>query len=274
MSFTTLFPRVATGTLLLALLGVCLYMGPTWLTCLAFVFAALALWEFYSLFWRETGLPLKIAGVALCGVMMLAGWYGSAVLAEPGYGDIALSLAVSGILLAIMFLIRFNMEESSARLEEFALTAFGLLYIVVPLLLALRMDVTGLLFLFAVTIAADTFAYMAGNLWGKHKIWPKVSPKKSVEGCAAGLLGVILVCIVFDVYRGTFGFGRAVVMGLALAFAAMLGDFFESALKRRQGVKDSGSILPGHGGVLDRLDSFLFVVPAYAVMDCLLSLNI
>ncbi len=276
MSFNTLMPRVATGVLLLALLGFSLYMGHTWLSCLAFVFAALALWEFLSLFWpgRER-LSLKITGIALCAFLIAASWFGALFLHILGWNTLAvpLSLLVAGMVLAIIFLIHFSIEETTANMGDNALVLFGLVYTTVPLMLALQLGLAELLLLFAVTIAADTCAYAAGNVWGRHKIWPKVSPKKSVEGCAGGLVGTVIVCVAFEVYNGSGRMSLAVLTGVILAVSAMMGDFFESALKRRQGVKDSGTLLPGHGGVLDRLDSFLFVVPAYHVIQFLVSLN-
>lgn len=108
----------------------------------------------------------------------------------------------------------------------------------------------------------DSFAYVFGVSLGKHRIWPSVSPKKSWEGSIGGLTMVLLLCSVlwyYQVYALSlfqwFGFGLVVVV------SATLGDFFESHLKRRAHVKDSGKIMPGHGGFLDRFDSTLFAVP-------------
>ena len=275
MSFTSLLPRVITATLLLGLLGLALYLGHAWLSGLAFVFASLALWEFYALFWPGRKLlSLKILGIMLCGLLIAAGWAG----ASPEFfvwQNMALpaALVLSCMIVSVMFLIRFSVDEVSTHLADNALVLFGLLYVVMPLLLALQLDTVQLALLFAVTMASDTGAYFVGNFLGKHKVWPKVSPKKSVEGCVGGIIATMLVCVVFEVCVGSNAIGTAVVVGGILAVAAMMGDFFESALKRVQGIKDSGSILPGHGGVLDRLDSFLFVVPTYIIIELLLSMG-
>lgn len=119
---------------------------------------------------------------------------------------------------------------------------------------------------FLMTFAADTFAYFAGLLLGRHPLFPRVSPKKSVEGLVGGALGAALVgwiaALTFAPFLHSWdGLG----LGAAVAVIGQLGDLVESSLKRDAGVKDASSVLPGHGGVLDRLDSLLFAAPvAYA----------
>ena len=274
MSFSSLLPRVGTAAVLIGLLALTLYMGLTWLCVLAFVFASLALWEFYSLFWPDSNTDLKIVAIVLCAGLLGVSWIEAVYRAFGGGGDlIPIAFLLCVITLCMVFLVRFSRNTESARLLDCGLTLFGLLYIVGPLMFALQFHrLEELLFLFAIPIATDTVAYVCGNLWGRHKIWPKVSPNKSVEGCLGGLLGCVLVSVAFGLaaahpFTSTAGYA---LMGVVLGLAAMMGDFFESALKRRHDVKDSGSLLPGHGGILDRIDSFLFVVPAYVAMRALL----
>lgn len=110
------------------------------------------------------------------------------------------------------------------------------------------------------TWASDTFAYFAGVKWGKRKIVPTISPSKSLEGYVGGFIGCLLTGILYAVIVGipfSLGFGAGLLTGIV----APLGDLFESKLKRYCGVKDSGVLLPGHGGVLDRFDSLLFSAP-------------
>jgi phosphatidate cytidylyltransferase len=115
---------------------------------------------------------------------------------------------------------------------------------------------------FAVTWANDTFAYFAGMLFGKHQLYQKVSPKKTWEGFAGGAVGSVLGALVI---RATLlqelSVPHAVLLGAGAAVLGPLGDFTESLLKRAAGVKDSGKVIPGHGGLLDRIDALLFVVP-------------
>jgi phosphatidate cytidylyltransferase len=116
------------------------------------------------------------------------------------------------------------------------------------------------------TWASDTSAYFVGRQWGKRKLIPQVSPGKTVEGSLGALAGTVEVAILysevlrqFENYR--LEIGAALVLGLLVSVAAQLGDLVESLLKRDAGVKDSGGFFPGHGGVLDRLDSLLFTLP-------------
>ena len=111
--------------------------------------------------------------------------------------------------------------------------------------------------------ANDTFAYLTGRLWGKHKLMPTVSPGKTWEGFAGGLIGSGVVAAAV--------FGPAEIgAGVAVAVLATAGDLTESAWKRRHGLKDSGSLLPGHGGAMDRFDGFVYVAPAFAVWNAFL----
>lgn len=163
----------------------------------------------------------------------------------------------------------------------------GQLYITLPMVLtslfSYLMGGTVILFLFVILWVNDTGAYLVGSLFGKHKLYPAVSPKKSVEGLIGGLALSILVGALFgyfstemaDCYFGSFGFSplsdiivgggdrlmealSRAIFSLLIVVLGTLGDLFESVLKRQAKVKDSGNIIPGHGGVLDRLDSYLF----------------
>jgi phosphatidate cytidylyltransferase len=116
--------------------------------------------------------------------------------------------------------------------------------------------------LFAIIWVGDTAAYYGGRAFGRHLLAPKVSPKKTVEGAAAGLIGSVVAGLVAAFVLGESNLQMAGISG-ATAIAGQLGDLAESVLKRSAGVKDSSSILPGHGGILDRLDSLFFAAPVF-----------
>jgi len=120
------------------------------------------------------------------------------------------------------------------------------------------------LFLAVVTWASDSAAYYAGTLWGKHPLMPSISPKKTYEGLLGGLMGAIAAAVLAQIwFASELSWTDAVVLGILLTLTGLAGDLFESAIKRRAGVKDSGGILPGHGGMLDRIDSLLFTAPTF-----------
>jgi len=169
------------------------------------------------------------------------------------------------ILLALMSL--FNLGPLDQLIYRLGWQVMGLIYL--PLLLGhlvlLRQlpDGRGWVFLvlFAV-MACDSLAYFVGSSFGKHKLYPSVSPKKSVEGGLGGLVGSCLgVWLAAVLFLPNFGAAQVIFVGLLIGIVGQIGDLFESLLKRACGVKDSGGIFPGHGGILDRLDSLLFAFP-------------
>ncbi|MFL5734950.1 MAG: phosphatidate cytidylyltransferase, partial [Chloroflexia bacterium] len=111
------------------------------------------------------------------------------------------------------------------------------------------------------TAACDTGAYLVGSTMGRHKLIPHISPAKTWEGLAGGALGAVVAAVALSGLL-RLDLGRAVVLGLFVCIAAVVGDLCESLIKRATGVKDSGNIIPGHGGLLDRMDSVLFVLLA------------
>lgn len=118
-----------------------------------------------------------------------------------------------------------------------------------------------LLLVFVLLWANDTFAYLTGRLLGKHKLFERISPGKTIEGSIGGLIFTLVGVIVFSHYADWLPLKTAVGMGLVAVVFGTLGDLCESMLKRQAGVKDSGKLIPGHGGILDRFDSVLFAMP-------------
>lgn len=174
-------------------------------------------------------------------------------------------LAVVLILIAVVTLFKYPNElyYDSGKL------IFTVIYIALPFSFALGLpkftsydDTFSLevLFLFILIWSSDTFAYLTGKFFGKHKMAPKISPKKTWEGYIGGVVLTLVLSYFIEQYHSDLR-GNWMVVGFLVAAFAPLGDLVESQLKRNFGVKDSGNIIPGHGGVLDRLDSFLICVP-------------
>jgi phosphatidate cytidylyltransferase len=204
----------------------------------------------------EVLLPAVPAGAAaICFVP------GSALAAHPALPLLAAFAALSIGLGALLLFSRTPLAETVAGL---GILAFGIPYFVVPIASVYflqRSDPWLVFLLLGIVWFGDTAAYYIGRRFGRHKMAPGVSPQKSWEGAAAGFLTGILAAAVWSVWRlGRLDPGFLLVAA-ATAVAAQIGDLVESMLKRGTGVKDSGSVLPGHGGVLDRCDAVLFAAP-------------
>ena len=174
-------------------------------------------------------------------------------------------LTVAVMLFSLLFLFRFF--EITEVHNHLGWIILGLVYLPFLLghLIPLRMLPQGREWIFMtliVIMSCDSFAYFIGRSLGKNKLYPAVSPNKSIEGALGGLFGSILaVFIVRYTFLPTIGIFGAISIGLVLGVIGQLGDLFESLLKRACQVKDSGTMIPGHGGILDRLDSLLFAFP-------------
>lgn len=145
---------------------------------------------------------------------------------------------------------------------------FGTFYITLPLVLlnliqlySRQQEIPFALAMFIMIWTNDTFAYLSGMAFGKHKMFERISPKKTWEGFAGGILTVLAAAFIFHYFFPASSLIQWFVFGLLTALAAVMGDFMESFLKRTAGVKDSGNIMPGHGGLLDRIDSLLLASP-------------
>jgi len=186
--------------------------------------------------------------------------------------DIALLSTIGILWLSTLILTEvFNAKESP--LQNMGASVFSIFYIGIPftLLLTTSIDSDGLfaplrvLFFFFFMWASDTGAYFSGRLFGKRKLMERLSPKKTIEGMVGGIISSGLVGWGAFYAIGVFPLVYWILAGVILAFAGTFGDLTESMLKRQAGIKDSGTILPGHGGVLDRFDSTLLAAPLYAV---------
>ena len=160
--------------------------------------------------------------------------------------------------------------ENGGALQTAAISAFAPLYIGVPLgLLSATRWMLGreaALLLILTVVASDTFQYYCGRMFGRNLLLPVVSPKKTVEGAAGGFAGAALsLAVIGHWWLPQMTLPARIALGLAVAAVGIVGDLFESTLKRSVGMKDASAVIPGHGGVLDRIDALIFATPVFYV---------
>ena len=236
-------------------------LGPIAFFGLVVLAGMLAVAEFYRLHLAHAPWPWwSWAGVAATGLVLCS-------LQWPTF--VADRTVLFGTVLLALCMPLFSGKPLRDSLMDGMVLVMGVLYIGLSLghLLLIRALPDGawlIFFVVLVTWAADTGAYIAGKAMGRHPLSPLVSPKKTYEGLAGGMA---LACLGAVVARGWFlpaiSLTSCLVLGVFLTLAGLAGDLAESAMKRSTGVKDSGALIPGHGGMLDRLDSLLFTGPAF-----------
>ncbi len=179
------------------------------------------------------------------------------------------------LLLAIFALLSwtvFRVPEIKAGISASG-NLMALLYLGIPLSIAAtyqRLRVPELMLILVIVWVSDSGAFFVGKKWGKHKIITRISPHKSLEGYIAGLFSGILAAKLYGLYvLSSWSSGYLLLTGAMLATAGMVGDLFESILKRGAHTKDSSDLIPGHGGLLDRLDALLFAFPTYHLLSVL-----
>lgn len=253
--------RLLTTALLLPLVVAVVWAAPAWLfTAVVVAFAVLAQHELYRMFARVGVVADTRPGLVL-GALVVASFAAPAP-ASAWAPSLAVSLAVAG---SLALALR-HQPATAPPWAGVALTLLGICYCAWLLghavWLRARPDGPGLLlFLLATTWAGESTAYLVGRAWGRHKLAPRVSPGKTVEGAVAQLVASVAVALLAALTTGLLPLRHAVATGALIGIVSQIGDLAESLLKRSAQTKDSGALLPGHGGMLDRLDSLLFAVP-------------
>lgn len=259
---SSLASRLLVSAALLPLVLGAVYAGGWWLFALAVAGGVLALHELSTI--ARSLRPLTLAGFAGLGLTLIGAELGGPTWLLAGL------MATVGLVFSL-FLVSSVRQTATV---SFAVTVLGVAWVgggVGHLLLVRDMPSDGRLLLFTVLFAVfadDTAAFFVGRAIGRHRLAPAISPGKSWEGFVAGTLAGVLVTFFALYEQDVVGIGESIVLGLVITFASALGDLFESAVKRDLAVKDSGRLLAGHGGVLDRLDSLLWAGPAafYAIL--------
>ena len=294
-----LLHRVLTAMVAVPIILAAIWSGPPWITALAVAAAVVGVWEAYRMYplalaehgadssqglptalgavwsaslvlagelaaapldFAKAMLAICVAGCIVAGLWMIAAWRGKRPL--PAAAWLCLTPVYVGGALAAAVALR-EIEQDLGR---------GL---AAPVIAGTTVGLWWLLLVILGVYAADTSAYAVGRLVGRHRMAPSISPGKTWEGTAGGLVGAIIVTTALGTYTPLdLPVWQAVVTGVILGVVAPAGDLLESKIKRWAGVKDSGAIFPGHGGMLDRLDSLLpsFIV-VYVLAVCWAAFN-
>ena len=262
--------RIVTATILIPIVLFLVFLGPRWqwlFTIAVAAVAALAAWEFLGLAERGGSSPPRIA--VLVAILALF----AVDFQWPDRTAAIFGILCLGLLVYCTFLRPVEKVMADAATSIFCLLYVGYTLIALPTLHAAANGPSLVAFLLFVVWAGDIAALYVGRAWGRHKMAPRLSPKKTWEGAAASMAASVLLAAGLWSLAGQLDQMDSVVLSypgdiwywLVLAVvvnaAAQVGDLAESALKRSAGVKDSGDILPGHGGVLDRIDALLLAAP-------------
>lgn len=267
-----------------AILAICLFLFaiPS-ITGIVFgVISVIALTEFLKatdILGNKTKLPLSILSYVFCISMIIE-------IFEGGKFYLAKSLTVFGndygylipviVLYIIVSFIVMVLNHKNITFNDTSATIIGNIYITVSLMhiYLIRILPDGKLYIwlpFLIAWLTDTFAYFTGYFLGKHKLIPSVSPKKTVEGSVGGIVGAVIIVILFQVICSKFfdckpNYLNGVIIAIVCSIMSQFGDLAASCIKREHNVKDFGNIMPGHGGILDRFDSVIYISPILFIL--------
>lgn len=230
------------------------YLGGLWFFLFVLLVALVAGREYYQLLDRGGYQPQHLAGLAFIALFILAQRFPNQRIAEG-------TLAGGAMALLTWQVFRGNAPGS---LASWGLTLAGAIYLgwLPGHFVALRELTDGLwwvLLAFAITWVCDSAAYIVGHVWGKRRFFPRISPRKTLEGAIGGLAFGLITPLAFTSIL-PLSWAHALLLGLVGSVASTFGDLGESVIKRQIGVKDSSTLIPGHGGMMDRIDSLLFNV--------------
>jgi phosphatidate cytidylyltransferase len=274
--------RLITALLIIPLLVTAVWFDEPlpWFTVFVATWGVLAVTEFYRMATTLKVLPLTGFGLIWTFLLILSRDSKLLATIEPHFdlNLLTLLLLTSAIVLPLIWLILRHRKIEA--FTSWAWTLIGILYVgwLLGHLVALRgLDNLGysdygnnlVFFTIFITFASDSTAFFIGRAWGRHHLAPRISPKKTWEGAIAGVFGAITASLLFNaLFNLPFNYEQAILLGVAVSVFGQFGDLVESLFKRNMGVKESGNLLPGHGGFLDRMDSVAFagVVVYYYVI--------
>ena len=267
--------RVISALVISAIGIVAVVLGGIVLDIFLLLIAIVGLYEFYGAFEKKGHSPIKLYGLVFLAFFVLMLYNGGSfmeiIITSKRYGVINIFpplFIISLLLLLVTVVFRFEKHN----IIDVAITLFGGFYVVTLLSFFVKVrDLSGGTCLFFITlggaVATDTFAFFVGKKFGKRKLIPSVSPKKTVAGSVGAFVGnttlltIVGVILYFTGVYTKMPLYHYPILGALIALTAQIGDLSASAIKRYAGVKDFGKLIPGHGGILDRIDSYIFTFP-------------
>jgi len=251
--------KIIAGSLLVPPILFLIVIGPpAFLSSMVLLATFFGLREFYALALPNAKRAERLTGIGL-GLIL------SFLISLGGLEAMSPFLVFLLLFLSVLFLA--ISQNLPSTISHMGILLFGIFYIAFLLshVSLIRNTAEGkvwVLFLIATVWAGDISAFLSGSLFGKHKLYPKISPNKTYEGLAGAIGGSILAALIYALlFIPQLDVASCILLAIGLGILGQLGDFSESMLKRSAQVKDSGSLIPGHGGMLDRVDSFLFSAP-------------
>ena len=264
-----LIVRTLSGAVLLAIVLGAAYGGPYAYGALLLLIVVVGMWEFFNIAAATGARPHRTLGLTAGVVLFLTCFM---QWANPMNDNLGAELLVSGVLyfsalLPLCFIVEL-FHDSETPLRNVATTLMGIFYVAYPISLMLFIPglITGewtaeaFLFYLFIVWGNDVFDYLTGVSIGKHKMAPRISPKKSWEGFIGGIVGALVMGAIGSHVVGG-GLGLWLGLSVVVAITSVFGDLVESMFKREANIKDSGNIMPGHGGILDRFDALLISTP-------------
>ena len=262
---SNLIQRTITGIILLAVVIGAIVFGKISYFILFELIVIGAMYEFYTLAEKKKFNPLKIYGIVIGASVFAANYF----FVNDLIGS-EIFLAIIPLVISVFIIELYR--KSEYVFVNIGFTLLGVLYIAIPFSFANYIAISDniynshlLLGFFFLMWAYDTLAYVFGVSFGKHRLFERISPKKSWEGFIGGTLSSLAVAYVISLFFTELNFIHWAILSLMISIFGTYGDLVESSFKRNIDEKDSGSILPGHGGVLDRFDAVLFALPLFYV---------
>ena len=222
---------------------------------LFFIFMMFSTYEFKKMIGLKSNIPYLFGSLIFIGLLLYQ--LDLNIIANAFY-----TVGILAVFTSFIFTLLDNTKIAVNHLGKLALT---ILYTILPFILLVKLSEISspiiILGIFILTWTSDTFAYLVGRQFGKHKLFERISPKKTIEGFVGGIVFTLIAAFILSIYFDDINLIKWLIIAIIISVFGVLGDLIESMFKRQAKIKDSSNLIPGHGGFLDRLDSIIFAIP-------------